>query len=91
MIYQMTIYYGAVVNGEAIYSIQTSLEDCKEFPENIDEIIFKYPLEQLIIKDGLKVSDFEFRYLTKEEYDNRYDKENEKVTTKTHLFDNKIK
>lgn len=31
MIYQMKIYYGALLNGQAIYSIETFLTDCTEF------------------------------------------------------------
>lgn len=83
MIYQMIIYYGAMLNGKAIYSLKTTSEDCTKFPSEINETIFRYPIEQAILKDGLNINDFEIGYLTKEQYENRFDIENEKVTTKT--------
>ncbi len=46
MIYQMIIYYGAMLNGQAIYSLQTTLEDCNKFPSEMNETMFRYPIEQ---------------------------------------------
>lgn len=83
MIYQMIIYYGAMLNGQAIYSLKTTLEDCSELPTEMNEIMFRYSIEQLILKDGLNIDDFEIGYLTKEQYENRFDIEYEKVTTHT--------
>ncbi len=81
MIYQMQIYYGALLDGQAIYSLESSLEDCNKFPNDINEDMFKLPIIQAIKKDGLNPNDFEIGYLTKEQYDNRYSKETEKSTT----------
>lgn len=81
MIYQMQIYYGALLDGQAIYSLKSSLEDCKRFPDDINEDMFKIPIIQAIKKDGLNPDDFVIGYLTKEQYDNRYSKETEKSTT----------
>lgn len=83
MIYQMIIYYGAMLDGQAIYSSQTTLEDCNKFPKDINETMFRYPIEQAILKDGLNINDFKIGYLTKEQYENRFDIEHEKVTTHT--------
>ncbi|WP_321834765.1 hypothetical protein [Clostridium butyricum] len=83
MIYQMIIYYGAMLNGQAIYSLQTTLEDCNKFPSEMNETMFRYPIEQAILKDGLNIDDFKIGYLTKEQYENRFDIEHEKVTTHT--------
>ncbi len=83
MIYQMIIYYGAILNGQVIYSLQSTLEDCNKFPTEMNEIMFKYPVEQAILKDGLNIDDFEIGYLTKEQYENRFDIEHEKITTYT--------
>lgn len=83
MLYQMTIYYGALLNGQAIYSLETFSEDCRKFPSknDINEDMFRLPIIQAIKRDGLNPDDFEIGYLTKEQYDNRYSKETEKSTT----------
>lgn len=83
MIYQMIIYYGAMLNDQAIYSSQTILEDCNKFPTEMNETVFRYPIEQAILKDGLNIDDFKIGYLTKAQYENRFDIEHEKVTTHT--------
>ena len=80
MIYQMKIYYGAMINGQAVYSLESSLDDCKTFPTKIDESGFKELIESAILNDGFNIEDFEIRYLTKKEYENRFDIENEKST-----------
>lgn len=77
MIYQMCIYYGALLNGQAIYSLESLSIDCTKFPNEINENIFRYPIEQEILKDGFNPKDFEIGYLTKEQYDNRFSKETE--------------
>lgn len=41
MIYQFQIYYGALLNGQAVYSLEISLKDCKTFPTRINEEPFK--------------------------------------------------
>ena len=81
MIYQMTIYYGAILNGEVIYALKNNLEDCQTFPIEVNEYVFKHILKQTILDDGLNPGDFEMEYLTKEQYENRIDIENEKVIT----------
>lgn len=80
MIYQMTIYYGALLNGRAIYSIEYKLEDCRNIPKEFDENYLKNIIEQAILKDGFELNDFEICYLTKEQYEDRYDTKHEKVT-----------
>lgn len=80
MIYQMQIYYGAMLNGQAVYSLEISLDDGKTFPTKIDESGFKELIERAILNDGFNIEDFEIRYLTKKEYENRFDIENEKST-----------
>lgn len=77
MIYQMIIYYGAKLNGQVIYSTEIKLEDCRKFPENIDEEVYKKQLEELITKDGFYSKYFEYGFLTKREYENRITKDNE--------------
>lgn len=52
MIYQMTIYYGAKINGQVIYSTEINFKDCRKFPDKIDGEIYKEQLTDLIIKDG---------------------------------------
>ena len=81
MIYQMKIYYGALLNGKAIYSLETTLDNCTKFLNEINENAFRYPIEQAILKDGFKLEDFEIGYLTKEQYENRFDIEHENSTT----------
>lgn len=80
MIYQLTIYYGAMVNGIAIYSICSEFEDCKSFPPKINEDIFRGPIVKAIKEDGLNPADFELRYIKKEKYENRFEIEHEKTT-----------
>lgn len=77
MIYQMTIYYGAKLNGQVIYSTEIKLEDCRKFPKSIDEEIYIKQLEKLITKDGFYPKYFEYGFLTKSEYENRITKDNE--------------
>lgn len=77
MIYQLTIYYGAVLNNEVIYSLESNVMDCTKLPDNIDENMFRYHIEQAIVKDGFNPNDFIIGYLTKEQYENRSNKGNE--------------
>lgn len=77
MIYQMTIYYGAKLNGQVIYSTEINLKDCTKFPDKIDGEVYKKQLEELIKNDGFYPECFEFGFLTKDEYENRYTKDNE--------------
>ncbi|MGL6184777.1 MAG: hypothetical protein ACRC1T_05295 [Clostridium chrysemydis] len=80
MIYQMTIYYGAKINGDVIYSTEIHIEDCTKFPKDIDGNIYRKQLEELIIRDGFNPGYFEFGFLTKSEYENRTTKDNENST-----------
>lgn len=42
MIYQMEIFYGALLNGQAIYSMSTKLDNCTVFPKKeFNEDYFK--------------------------------------------------
>ncbi|XZH34295.1 hypothetical protein ACSW8L_15400 (plasmid) [Clostridium perfringens] len=77
MIYQMTIYYGAKLNGQVIYSTEINLKDCTKFPKSINEEVYKKQLEKLIIRDGFYPKYFEYGFLTKSEYENRITKDNE--------------
>ena len=81
MIYQMKIYYGALLDGQAIYSIESSFQDCTKFPNQIDEEPFKNAIKQVILKDGLNPDDFEIGFLTEEQYKNRFNPETEETTT----------
>lgn len=83
MIYQMQIYYGASLNGQAIYTMENSLEDCRKMPEIINDEPLRKLMENTIRHDGLSPDDFEIGFLTKEQYDNRYNPENEKTETWT--------
>lgn len=80
MIFQMKIYYGALLNGQAIYSIESSFDDCTKFPNNIDEKPLKNLIKQAIVNDGFNPDDFEIAFLTKEQYQNRFCPETERVT-----------
>lgn len=81
MIYQIQIYYGALLNDKAIYSIETSLENCTKIQEAINEEPLKNLIINAIKNDGLNPSDFEIGFLTKEQYDNRFSPETEKTKT----------
>ena len=37
MIFQLEVYYGAMLNGQAIYTLKNSLENCTKFPHTLDE------------------------------------------------------
>lgn len=71
MIYQMTVYYGALINGKVIYSSKTELVDAKKIPTKIDERVFKDNIVMQIEKDGFDAKNFDFSFLTKEQYENR--------------------
>lgn len=77
MIYQLKLYYGAKLQGQAIYTAEIEMQDCKQvfLPENIEDldIPLKAQIFALIEKDGFSAEDFEFGWLTQEEYDNRVD------------------
>lgn len=81
MIYQIQIYYGALLNGQAVYSLEGSLEDCRNIPDEINEETLKKIIEQRIINDGLNPDNFEIGFLTKEQYENRFSPETEITTT----------
>lgn len=81
MIFQMTFYYGAKINGQVIYSTKVKLEDCRKFPSSINGDVYKKQLEQQITNDGFAdPKDFTYGFLTKDEYDNRPIKGNENTT-----------
>lgn len=79
MIFQLEVYYGAMLNGRAIYTLKNSLENCTKFPHELDkyESHFKNLITENIKKNGFDPNDFEFGFLTKEQYENRLGKENE--------------
>ena len=80
MIYQMEIFYGALLNGQAIYSMSTKLDNCTVFPKKeFNEDYFKEPLVKLIKSKDDDPDNYEFCYLTKEQYEKRFDIENEDV------------
>lgn len=81
MIYQIKFYYGALLNGQAIYSLESSFQDCTKFPNEIDEKPFKDAIEKAIVKDGLNPDDFEIGFLTEEQYKNRFSPETEETRT----------
>lgn len=77
MIYQMTIYYGAMLNNEVIYSMESTLENCTKFPKRLSSEHYCKVITNLIEQDGFNPHDFDIGYLTKEQYENRYEKDNE--------------
>lgn len=77
MIYQLTIYYGATLNNEVVYSLESNIKDCTKLPDNINDSMFRYHIEQAILQDGFNPNDFTIGYLTKEQYENRSNKGNE--------------
>lgn len=83
MIYQMTIYYGAILNtnGQVVYSIENELTDCTKFPNNLKDLEeeMKCIIKHQIIKDGFNTENFTIGYLTKEQYNNRYKYEKSQV------------
>lgn len=83
MIYQLTIYYGALAGDKVIYSSETHLDNCTNLitEEQVNEELFKFPIRQQILKDGFVPDDFKFDYITKEQYENRICKGNEISTT----------
>lgn len=80
MIYQMTIYYGATVNGQAIYTMENTFLDCTKLPKTLDDKVYKEFIMERIKKDGFNPSDFEIGFLTKEQYENRLFSNEEKTT-----------
>ncbi|MGL4571709.1 MAG: hypothetical protein ACRCVJ_11670 [Clostridium sp.] len=75
----MTFYYGAKINGQVLYTTKIELEDCWKFPDTINEDIYEKQLEELITSDGLAdPKDFTYGFLTKDEYENRPTKGNER-------------
>jgi protein-arginine kinase activator protein McsA len=72
VIYQLEIYYGAMIGGKSMYSSKITFNDCKK-PFNCTMHIeaIKEQIENLIRNDGFEPADFVFDYLTKEQYDNR--------------------
>ena len=81
MIYQMQIYYGALLDGQAIYFLESLLEYYTKFPNEINEEPFKNVIEKGINHDGLNQDNFEKGFLTKEQYKNRFNPETENTTT----------
>lgn len=82
MIFQIKFYYGALINGKSIYSTKFELEDAKKIPSDMSgklEDMFKKQISALIKNDGFNPDDFEFSFLTKEQYENRYCPEDEIV------------
>jgi hypothetical protein len=68
-----------LLNGQAIYSLETLFENCTKFPDEINEKVFKNQIEKMIITDGLSPNDFKLGFLTKEQYDNRHNIDTERV------------
>lgn len=81
MFFQIEYYYGASINGQAIYCMKNSFTDCTKFPQTLEEKFCKEFIIERIKKDGFDPNDFEIGFLTKEQYENRLDKETEKSTT----------
>jgi hypothetical protein len=72
MIYQLKIYYGALIKDKAVYSAELTFDDCTELlTEPVDcETIKSYLIEK-IIEDGFNPNDFAFDYLTKEQFESK--------------------
>lgn len=82
MIYQLQIYYGAVLNGKTVYSLESSFIDCTKPFNGIKEDIFRKHIEDAILKDGFNPNDFKIGYLTKKQYENRLCEEETTTTVK---------
>ena len=77
MIYQLEILYGAKIGDKVYYSVCTAVNDCTELLEKFpNENMFKEPIVKKIKEDGLNPDDFEFGFLTKDQYENRNKPEN---------------
>ena len=85
MIYQIKIYYGAILNGQVIYSSETTFVDCTKLPNAINEEPFKNQIINAIKGDGLNPEDFIIGFLTENQYRNRFAKETEKVTSYNYI------
>lgn len=81
MIYQLKILYGAILNDQVIYSTETTIFDCKKPFKTIDENMCRYKIIEAIKRDGFKPDDFEFEFITQDQYDNRFDKKSENTET----------
>ena len=73
-IYQLICYYGALINGQVAYSVDINFDDCRKlishpFPEKN----LKIELMKHIQEEGFSPSVFEYRWITKTEYENRID------------------
>lgn len=72
MIYQFSAYFGAVLNGVAVYSVGYTMDDCRALPtEPFKEVELVTYLRKQIMKDGFDPDVFEYRWLTKSEYENK--------------------
>jgi len=72
MIYQLKIYYGALIGDKVIYSAELNFDDCTTLlNEPIDHKPLKKYIINKIIKDGFDPSNFIFDWLTKKQYENK--------------------
>jgi hypothetical protein len=72
MIYQMTLYFGAIINEKVIYSGEITFDDCTQLlKEPVNFTPFKEELIRLIEKDGFNPNDFTYDWITKEQYSNK--------------------
>lgn len=70
--------------------MSTKLDNCTAFPKKeFNEDYFKEPLINLIKSKDDDTNNYEFSYLTKEQYENRFDIENEDVKEIKVASDNK--
>lgn len=79
VIYQLQIYYGAVLGGRAIYTVTIAFDNCTEMlKDTINIEPYKQELIKLIEQDGFNPNDFIFDFLTKEQFINAVDSKTRK-------------
>jgi len=85
MIYQLKVYYGALVNDKVIYSAELTFDDCtKLLTEPLDSSSLKDYINNKIIADGFNPDNFTFGWLTKEQYENKIEsKVDEEIEVKS--------
>lgn len=72
MIFQFKSYYAAVKKDDniAVFVLVIKGTNLFEIPR-LDTDAFKKDMERIILEHGFNVEDFDIRYISQEEYDNR--------------------
>lgn len=86
MVYQMTIYYGALLDGKTVYSMSSTFVDCTKFPEKLNEELYRDVIVERIKADGFDPNDFEIGFLTENQYEDRLLSDEEEKTNRLKIF-----